>query len=463
MITPASTLNRRAFIKLAAAATSASALAFPSIARAGSKARVVVIGGGYGGATAAKYVKLLDGGIDVTLIEPNKTYVSCPLSNEVIAGHREIQTLEMGYDGLKKRGVKVLHDLVVGVDRTKKVVTTKGGKKLQYDALVMSPGIDFQFDQIEGYSEALIEQFPHAWKAGPQTLLLKKQLEAMPDGGKFVIVVPKGPFRCPPGPYERASLVASYLKHHGKTKSKVIILDANDSHSKKGLFNQAWAKLYGWEKEGMGTSGMIEWVKGAEGGTITKLDAKSKTVSSDFVDVQADVLNIIPAHKAGKIAVQAGLAGAQGNNFEKGWCKVAPMTMASAEDPSIYVIGDACVAGEMPLYGNPNAAFDMPKSAHIAMTQAKVVAGAIVAQVNGLPTPQPYYANTCYSVVDHGYGFSVAHLYRVQNGTFKYIPEGSGISPVTMPDKSPVPDIYRKLEAEYADGWLRNVLADAFI
>jgi sulfide dehydrogenase [flavocytochrome c] flavoprotein subunit len=457
-----SQFNRRKFIQAFAAATAAPALSFPATARAGAKARVVVIGGGYGGATAAKYVKLLDGGIDVTLIEPNKTYTSCPLSNEVIAGHRKIETLQVGYDGLRKRGVNVLHDLVVGVDRDKKTVKTQGGKTLAYDALVMSPGIDFHYTGIEGYNESMIEAFPHAWKAGPQTLLLQKQLMAMPDGGVFVIVVPKGPFRCPPGPYERASLVASYLKHHGKTKSKVIILDANDSHSKKGLFNQAWAKLYGWEKEGLGTNGMIEWVKGAEGGKITKLDAKTKTVSSDFVEVKADVLNIIPPHKAGRIAVEAGLTGTSGNNFEQGWCKVEPLTMASAVDPHIYTIGDCCVAGEMATYGNPNANFDMPKSAHIGMSQAKVAAGAIVAKLNGLPPPDPIYANTCYSIVDEGYGFSVAHLYRVQNGTFKYIKEGSGVSLMAMPDGSPVPDIYRKLEAEYADGWLRNVLADAF-
>jgi sulfide dehydrogenase [flavocytochrome c] flavoprotein subunit len=458
-----SQINRRDFIKIAAAASSAAALSFPSIARASAKAKVVVIGGGYGGATAAKYVKLLDANIEVTLIEPNSLYVSCPLSNEVMVGHRDIGTLTIGYDGLKKRGVHVLHDYVTGVDRGRKVVNTQGGKTLPYDALVMSPGIEFHYTGIEGYNESMVNDFPHAWKAGPQTLLLKKQLEAMPDGGKFVIVVPKGPFRCPPGPYERASLVANYFKHHGKTKSKVIILDANDSHSKKGLFNQAWAKLYGWEKEGLGTNGMIEWVKGAEGGNVNKLDAKSKTVSSDFVDVKADVLNIIPPHKAGKIAVDAGLAMDSGNNFEQGWCKVEPMTMASALDPNIYVVGDACVAGEMATYGNPNAAFDMPKSAHIGMTQAKVAAAAIVAKVNGLPTPDPIYANTCYSVVGDNYGISVAHLYRVQGGTFKYIHEGSGISPVTMPDKSPVPDIYRHLEAEYADGWLRNVMADAFV
>jgi len=454
-----SQINRREFIKVIAAASSASALAFPSIAQAKAKAHVVVIGGGYGGATAAKYVKMLDAGIDVTLIEPNKTYTSCPLSNEVLSGHRDIKTLQVGYDGLKKRGVNVLHDLVTNVDRAKKVVTTQGGKKLNYDALVMSPGIEFHYNTIAGYNESMIEAIPHAWKAGPQTLILKKQLEAMPDGGKFVIVVPKGPFRCPPGPYERAAQVAMYLKHHGKSKSKVIIMDANDSHSKKGLFQQAWKELYGFEKEGMGTSGMIEWVAASQGGAVNKLDAKTKTVSSDFVDLKADVLNIIPAHKAGKIAVDSDLAKADG------WCKVVPMTMASAEDENIYTIGDSCVAGEMGLYGSPNSNFDMPKSAHIAMTQAKVAAAAIVAKVNGLPAPQPYYANTCYSVVDVDYGFSVAHLYRVENGTFKYIKEGSGVSPTVLGTKEaplPVPKLYRKLEAEYADGWLRNVLADAF-
>jgi len=452
-----SKIDRRTFIKTMAAASSATALSFPSIVRAGgNKAKVVVIGGGYGGATAAKYVKMLDGDIDVTLIEPNKIYTSCPLSNEVISGYRDIKTLQVGYDGLRKRGVNVMHDLVTGVDRAKKTVTTQGGKTLQYDALVMSPGVEFHFNTMEGYSEAVIDDIPHAWKAGDQTLILKKQLMAMPDGGKFVIVVPKGPFRCPPGPYERASQVASYFKHHGKNKSKVIILDANDSHSKKGLFQQAWKKLYGFEREGSGTNGMIEWVKGSEGGNINKLDAATKTVHSDFVDLKADVLNIIPPHKAGKIAVDTDLA------KESGWCKVVPMTMASAEDENIYTIGDSCVAGELAMYGSPGANFGMPKSAHIAMTQAKVAAGAIVAKVNGLPPPQAYYANTCYSIVDEGYGFSVAHQYRVVDGTFKYIKEGSGISPMAMPDKSEVPMIFRKLEAEYADGWVRNVLADAF-
>lgn len=458
-----SEMNRRQFIGAAAAVSAAAALGAPAIVQAKTKARVVVVGGGFGGATAAKYCKLLDAGLDVTLIEPNPIYTSCPMSNKVVAGWRDLASVQIGYGGLNKRGVKLVHDYAANIDRARKVVTTRGGTRINYDLLVMAPGIDFQFDTMEGYSEAVIRDITHAWRAGEQTLLLRKQLEAMPDGGRFVIVVPRAPFRCPPGPYERASLAASYFKRNGKKKAKIIILDANDTHSKRALFNQSWARLYGWEREGMGTNSMIEWVKGAEGGVVTRLDAKTKTVYSDFVDVKADVLNIIPPHVAGRVAADAGLTGTQGNTFEKGWCKVVPMTMASAVDADIYVVGDACVAGEMPLYGNPAAAFDMPKSAHMAMTQAKVVAAAIVARVNGLPVPEPIYVNTCYSIVDHGYGFSVAHLYRVVNGTFKYIPEGSGVSAVTMPDGSPVPDIYRKLEAEYTDGWFRNVMADAFV
>jgi len=452
-----SSFSRRRFIK--AAAVVPAALAFPMVASAKSKskARVIVIGGGFGGATAAKYIKMLDPSIDVTLIEPNKVYTSCPLSNEVIIGRRELNTIQIGYDGLKKRGINIVHDLVTAVDRSKKRVTTKGGKKLAYDAVVMSPGVEFHYDTIDGYSESLIKQIPHAWKAGEQTTLLRKQLLAMPDGGTFVISVPKGPFRCPPGPYERASLAASYFKRSGKTKSKIIILDANNKRSKSRLFNKAWAELYGWEKDGLGSPGMIEWVKASEGGAINKLDAKTKTVSSGTVKIKADVLNIIPAHKAGKIAVDTGLAQADG------WCEVVPMTMASAEDANIYTIGDSCVAGELPLYGSPKSRFRMPKSAHIAMTQAKVAAAAIVAKFNGMPPPDPYYINTCYSYVDLGYSFSVAQMFRVKDGTFKYIRAGSGLSKSKMADGSPVHTIYRNLEAEYADGWIRNVLANAFI
>lgn len=437
-------INRRAFIKAVAAASSAAVLTIPRTARAAAKARVVVVGGGYGGATAAKYVKMMDPAIQVTLVEANTTYISCPLSNEVLSGHRDIKTLQAGYDGLRKRGVEVIHDHAEAVDAARKTVRLKGGQTLSYDALVLSPGISFNYEAVQGYSKEVSATIPHAYKAGEQTLTLKKQLEAMPDGGKFVITVPPKPFRCPPGPYERAAQVAMYLKHHGKTKSKVVILDANDSFSKKGLFEQAWKELYGY-----GPDGMIEWVAGAAGGKVTKIDPQTRTAYTDFLELKADVLNVIPPHQAGKIAVSTGLAN------EQGWCEVVPMTMASVKNPDIYPIGDACIAGELPVY-------DMPKSAHMAMTQAKVAAGAIVAKLNGLPAPEPYYVNTCYSLVAEDWGFSVVHVFKVEDGKFVYVKTAGGTSPVTMPDKSPVPRIYRKLEAEYADGWLRNVLADAF-
>jgi sulfide dehydrogenase [flavocytochrome c] flavoprotein subunit len=444
-----SQINRREFLKLVATASSAAVLTIPGTARAGAKGKVVVIGGGFGGATAAKYLRMMGGAsVDVTLIEPNKTYTSCPLSNEVISGHREIKSLQVGYDGLKKHGVNVLHDTVTKVDPAKKTVTTQGGKTLAYDALVMSPGVEFNYAGVEGDSEELSNTvIPHAYKAGPQTLLLKKQLESMPDGGKFIIAVPPGPFRCPPGPYERASQVADYLTKKGKTKSKVILLDANDSFSKKGLFEQAWKNMFGYQ-----AGGMLEWVPGASDGKVIKVDAKTMTAYTNFGEHKGDVLNIIPPHTAGKIAKDAGLTNA------KGWCEVVPMTMESTVHKDIYPIGDACVAGEMPVY-------PMPKSAHMAMTQAKVAVGAILAKMNGQAAPVPFYVNTCYSTINPEYGFSVVHVYRVTDNKFVYVTDAGGVSPVTLGTKEApqtVPPIQRKLEAEYCVGWFNNVMADAF-
>jgi sulfide dehydrogenase [flavocytochrome c] flavoprotein subunit len=436
-----SQFNRRAFIKAAIAAAPASAfLAVPKTAHAGKKASVVVVGGGYGGATAARYLKIMDPGLDVTLVERQKTYTSCPLSNEVLAGHGKIEDLQVGYDGLKKRGINVIFDDAIGLDGAKKTVKLKGGKILNYDALVLSPGVDFNYGAIQGHSEELANTtLPHAWKAGPQTLALKKQLEGMKDGGTFIISVPPGPFRCPPGPYERAAQVANYLRDHGKGKSKVIILDANDSFSKKGLFEQAWKRQY---------PGMIEWVAGAAGGKVVKIDAKTNTASGDFNDYKADVLNIIPPHHAGAIAKNAGLANA------KGWCDVDMLTMESSVQKDIWIIGDACVHGELPVYA-------APKSAHSAATQAKVTAGAIIAKLNGLPAPEPFFVNTCYSITDENWGFSVVHIYRVKDGKLVYIKEAGGISPVTM-DSEDALKLQRKLESEYATGWLKNIMADAF-
>lgn len=427
-------LHRRTFIQSLAAAASTAVLSVPRSAHAAVKGRVVVIGGGFGGSTAAKYIKQMDPAIDVTLIEPNQVYTACPLSNEVISGHRDIASLQTGYAAAARRGIQVLHDAVSRVDPDKKTVSTAGGQTLGYDALIMAPGISFQYDAVEGYSQEAAKQVPHAYKAGEQTLLLKAQLEAMPDGGTFIISVPSKPFRCPPGPYERAAQVASYLKHHGKAKSKVVILDANDSFSKKGLFEQGWKALY---------PGMIEWISGAAGGKVIKVDPASRTAYTDFHEMKADVLNLIPPHVAGKIAQDTGLTNANG------WCEVVPMTMESTLHKDIYPVGDACIAGELPVY-------DMPKSAHMAITQAKVAAGAIVAKLNGLPNPTPWYVNTCFSTLAPDYGISVVHVYRVTDNQFVYVKEAGGISPLDAPP------IQRKLEAEYCVGWFNNVMADAF-
>jgi len=442
--------DRRSFLKSLTAAAGASVLTVPGARAATAKARVVVVGGGFGGASVARYLRLLDPGIAVTLIERGKVYTSCPLSNEVLSGSRDIKTLQSGYGRLAARGIDVVHDEVTGIDPVKKTVATAGGASFGYDSLVVSPGVDFDFAAIQGLTqEAADSTLPHAWKAGPQTLLLKKQLAAMPDGGRFIISVPKAPFRCPPGPYERAAQVAMYCQHHGKKKAKILILDANDNFSKRPLFEQAWKALYGY-----GQGGMIEWVGNAAGGAVEGVDAGSLTCRTTFDDHQGDVVNIIPPHRAGKIARDAGLA-----NFKGNWCGVKPENMESTAHKDIYVIGDACIGGET---ATGNA---FPKSAHMANSQAKIVAASLVARLNGLPAPVPIYTNSCYSVVAHDWGFSVVHLFRVENNQWIYVKEGSGISPVTFGTKEapkPVPRLYRKMEAEYADGWLRNLLADSF-
>ncbi|MBP2671764.1 MAG: flavoprotein subunit of flavocytochrome c sulfide dehydrogenase, partial [candidate division NC10 bacterium] len=253
-----------------------------------------------------------------------------------------------------------------------------------------------------------------------------------------------------PGPYERAAQVALHCKTHGKAKSKVLILDANDSFSKKALFEQAWKELYGY-----GEGGMIEWVPASKDGKVERVDPETLTCYAGFGEYKGDVVNVIPPHHAGKIAKDLGLA-----TFKDKWCEVRPENMESTKQKDIYVVGDACVGGEL-ASNNP-----FPKSAHMAISQAKVVAASLVAKFNGLPPPEPIYTNTCYSVVGHDWGFSVVHLFRVDGGQWVYVKSGSGISPVTMGTKEapkPVPRIYRKLEVEYADGWLRNVLADAFL
>jgi sulfide dehydrogenase [flavocytochrome c] flavoprotein subunit len=427
--------SRRDFVKLlGAGGLLACAGGVPATGRAQGSARVVVVGGGYGGAVAAKYLKQLKPDLEVTLVERNKAYVSCPLSNEVLSGERDIKTLYWNYTGLEKHGVKVIHDNAVAVDPAKKTVSLKGGQTLSYDKLVVSPGIDFKWDAVEGFSEKDSAAMPHAYKAGEQTLLLRKQIEAMRDGGTCYIVSPPKPFRCPPGPYERASQIAHYFKKH-KPKSKVVILDASDSFSKKGLFEEAWKAMY---------KDTLTWVGASADGKVLRVEPATKTLVTEFSKHKGDVVNFIPAHHAGKIAVDAGLTD------KTGWCPINPSSMESTVQKDIYVIGDACIAGEP-------APFDMPKSAHAAATQAKVAAGAIIADLRGYAgPPEPYYVNTCYSLAAPGYGFSVVHIFRVKDGKFEYVKTAGGTSPVGAPAWN------RKAEAEFAESWYRNLAADAF-
>jgi sulfide dehydrogenase [flavocytochrome c] flavoprotein subunit len=401
-----------------------------NIVRNYEQRRVVVIGGGYGGAITAKYIKMEDPSIDVKLIDQNANYVSCPLSNEVLSGERDIKTLTFGYTNMSKNhGVEFIHNKVVAIDPVKRMVKGADGSSYAYDKLVLSPGVDFKWDTIDGYDANIANSLiPHAWKAGPQTSLLRKQLMAMKDGGVCYITAPPNPFRCPPGPYERAAQIALYLKHH-KPKSKVIILDAKDSFSKQGLFKQGWAQHYG---------DMIEWVGGANGGIIEGVDAKGMTLIGEVDEYKGDVINIIPAQKAGHIAQVAGLTD------DSGWCPVDQKTFESTIHQEIHVIGDACKAGKM------------PKSGYAANSQGKVCAKAIVAHLNGTDIEEPSYVNTCYSIVAPKHGFSVAAVYQLENGTIMPVKGAGGLSPMDASKRT------RAIEVDYAKGWYKNITSDMF-
>lgn len=421
--------TRRDFIKLIGAAGAASALGWPSLTQA-ARGRVVVVGGGFGGATCAKYIRKLGPGIKVTLIERNSKFVTCPFSNLVLGGLRKIDSITHGYDKLSKNhGVKVIHDNVTTIDPVAKKVTLAGGKRLRYDRLVLSPGIDFRWDAIAGYDEAASQTIPHAWDGGPQTLILRKQLEQMRDGGVVIIAPPGNPFRCPPGPYERASMIAHYLKQ-AKPRSKVLIYDAKDKFSKQPLFMQGWQKLY---------PGMIEWVRPSEGGTIERVDPKSRTIYPVFASPQkGDVLNIIPPQKAGEIAHTAGLAG------KEGWCLVNQRTFESQVHKDVHVIGDAAIATPL------------PKSGFAASSEAKVCAAAIVVALSGGTMPDPSYVNTCYSLVGPEYGISVAAVYRLKGKNIIKVKGAGGVSPKNATDA------FRRDEARYAVGWYQSITADTW-
>ncbi|MDM8560733.1 NAD(P)/FAD-dependent oxidoreductase [Candidatus Parabeggiatoa sp. HSG14] len=433
-----SNLTRRSFIKMAAAGTAtASTISFPFIAHAATR-KVVVIGGGAGGATAAKYIAKAGGGsIDVTLIEANEHYHSCFLSNEVIIGERKIDTIKFGYDGLAKYGVKVVKGTATGIDPEAKKVTIQDGTTFVYDRLVVSPGVAFKWDTIDGYSENAIEKMPHAWKAGPQTTLLGKQLAAMKQGGTVIITAPANPFRCPPGPYERASLFAHYLKEHNPT-AKILLLDAKEKFAKQGLFEQGWKKLYGYGTD----NSMIEWLPPSDEGNVVGVDVDNMTVIAGEMEeeITGDVINVIPPQTAGKIAFAGGLVD------KSGWCPINKKTFESTLQKNIHVIGDAAIASKM------------PKSAYAANSQAKVCAIAVVAGLKEVDMGTPSYLNTCYSILGEDYGISVAAVYRLdeEKNLIAPIKGAGGVSPMDASDED------KKREVVYAYSWFENIVHDMF-
>src|SRR3954447_5647820 len=390
-------LTRRDVMKSAAVA--AALLPMSALAQ-GAAGRVVVIGGGFAGASCARALKALDARINVTLVEASRTFTACPFSNLVIAGVRELTAQQFGYDKVAAAGNIMAFSMASAVDPQAKSVTLADGNRLAYDRLVLAPGIDIRWDGLPGYDEAAANVMPHAWKAGEQTTLLRRQLESMEDGGLVVIAAPANPYRCPPGPYERASLIANYLKMK-KPKSKVLILDAKDAFSKQRLFQNAWQELY---------PGMIEWVSLSAGGKVTSVEPAAMTLVTDFDKHKAAVASVIPPQKAGRIAEVAGVAD------RSGWCPINPATFESMLQPNIHVIGDACIAGAM------------PKSAFTANAMAKVCAAALATLIGGRTPDEPKLINTCYSLVAPDYGISVAGTYHPVNGQLVEVANSGGVS-----------------------------------
>jgi sulfite dehydrogenase len=424
-------LDRRRFLQLAAGAaiglTAATGCAPVNLAK--KKARVVVIGGGYGGATAAKYLRMWEDGIEVILLERNSVFVSCPQSNLVLGGSRTLDDLTADYNSLaSKYGVKFIQTEVTGIDAQARTVTLKDDSRLTYDRLVISAGVDFMYETIPGLNNtAAQEKILHAWKAGPQTVALRKQLEAMPNGGVYALSIPKTPYRCPPGPYERACQVAFYFKQN-KPKSKIIILDANpDIVSKKGLFTKAWEDLY---------PGLIEY---RPDNPVNDVDVAGMVIKTDFDNVKADVLNIVPPHRAGDIAKAAGVV-----NIDNRWCGVDLLTYESKVHKNIHVIGDAIASPA-----------GVPKSGHIANQTAKVCAAAVIALINGdRVNPEPIFANTCYSWVSDKEAMNVAGVYKFDAAkqTMAAVEGTSGVSAQRS-----------ELEGRYAEAWAKNIWGDMLL
>ena len=420
------TISRRRFT--GALGVGAAAIAMPSVLRAQSKGRVVVIGGGPGGGTTAKYVaRDSNGQLEVVLVQDDPVYTTCFYSNLYLGGLRSFDSITHGYSTLRRNyGIEMVFGRAVDVDTTAKKVTLGDGRSLTYDALVVAPGIDLVYDSIEGYSEAAANVMPHSWKAGKQTQILKKRLEAMDDGGVFVMAAPPNPYRCPPGPYERVSLIAHFFKQN-KPKSKILILDAKNKHSKQALFQEAWETYY---------EGMIEWVPEEFGGKVEAVDAGTMTLVAGDEKHKADVANVIPAQRAGAIAHKAGLVD------DSGWCPIVPATMASRQAENVYVLGDACKPG------------DMPKSAFSANSQAKVAAMAIRHALTGSRSFPPKFRNTCWSTVAAEDAVKVGANYEA---TEEKIAKLDGF----ISEVGESADVREQTKLE-ADGWYAGITRDIF-
>jgi sulfide dehydrogenase [flavocytochrome c] flavoprotein subunit len=427
-------LSRRDFLKTGAVSSFALLNGCqPLFGKAASKAHVVVVGGGFGGATAAKYIRYFDPTIRVTLIEPKTKYITCPASNWLFAGLTTLDQLSVDYQQLKNHGIEVVCDRVVQINSEKRSITLSNQQSINYDRLVLSPGIDFRWDSLHGFNQALSQRFPHAWQAGPQTELLNQQLQAMPNNGTVLICAPPDPYRCPPGPYERASMMAYWLKQH-KPRAKIIILDPKRSFSKQALFEAGWKQHYGYGSE----NSLIEWISLADN-PLVSLDAERKTLTTEFGDrFSGDVLNIIPPQTAGKIAIESGLSNSSG------WCPIQSISAESSLLPFIHVIGDA------------GHYAPIPKSAFAANSEAKACALAIVSLLNQQAISAPTWLNTCYSLITPDHGISVANGYQVNaDNSITAIKSAGGVSQKTDPASL-------ALEAIYTQSAYFNLRTDCF-
>ncbi len=420
-------LTRRHFTALLGAGTATFAL--PTHLRAQSKPKVVVVGGGAGGATAARYIaKDSEGAIDVTLIDASETYTTCFFSNLYLGGYRDFASIQHSYDKLQSDyGITKVTGMAMAVDKAAKTVTMADGAVIAYDRLVIAPGIDIIYDSVPGYSQEAAEIAPHAWKAGPQTQLLHDKLNALTDGQNVIMIAPPNPYRCPPGPYERVSMMAHVLKAKGFANSKIIIIDPKDKFSKQGLFEEGWAKHY---------PGMVEWYGPDVHGGIKSVDVATGTVETDLDTFTGGLLNIIPAQRAGQIAVAAGLTD------DKGFCPIDPETMRSTMDANIFVIGDASIAG------------DMPKSGFSANSQAKVAAMNIRAELTGSKAFPARYSNTCWSLIETDDGVKVGGQYEPKDGKIT--------STANFISQTGEDGAVRKATYEESIGWYAGITADMF-